>query len=166
MKKVETAGKIFITVILLSLFIKLFILDFMIVSGTSMVPALQPGTVVVEYKLAWGIPVPFRNQYLVRWGKPDAGDLILYPWLDRIVVKRCIATEGTKLVFSSEKGYSVTIGKTLIPLDEAQFRKLKYADKVPDGMIFALGDNMSVSRDSREYGFVSLDSIRGKVLWK
>jgi signal peptidase I len=43
---------------------------------------------------------------------------------------------------------------------------LKNATKVPEGMMFTLGDNMAESRDSRDYGFVSLDSVRGKVLWR
>lgn len=166
MKQRRNSTRYFFLTILFSLFVKLWILDLIYVSGPSMTPALRHGTFAFEYKLAWGIPVPFRNAYLVRWSKPEAGDIVIYPWLDRYVVKRCAAIEGVPLVFSAEKGYSIEIGGRPVPLTEAQYQKLKSAKAVPEGMIFALGDNMAESRDSREYGFVSLDSIRGKILWK
>jgi signal peptidase I, bacterial type len=166
MKLARSTTVLFFTVILAALAVKLCVLDILRVSGPSMFPSLEQGSILVEFKLAWGIPVPFSNRYLVRWGGPASGDVVIYPWQDRWVVKRCIATAGTPLVFSSETGYSVETGGRTIPLSEEQYQKLKQADRVPEGMIFALGDNMAESRDSRDYGFVSLDSIRGKVLWK
>ncbi len=166
MKQRRNSIKYFFLTILFLLFVKLCILDLIYVSGPSMNPSLAHGTIVLEYKLAWGIPVPFRNTYLVRWSNPAPGDIVIYPWLDRYVVKRCAATEGFPLVFSAGRDYSVIIGERSVPLNEAQYQKLKDAKQVPEGMIFALGDNMAESRDSREYGFVSLDSIRGKILWR
>lgn len=157
---------LFFSVLLAALFIKISILDIMFVSGPSMKPTLTPGSLLFEFKLAWGIPVPFHNRYLIRWGKPATGNLVIYPWRGRYVVKRCAATEGTALVFSTERGYSVRIGERTVPLTADQYQKLKNTDRVPEGTIFALGDNMAESRDSREYGFVSLDSIRGIALWR
>lgn len=157
---------IFLTVVVFALAVKLCVIDILLVSGPSMLPTFVPGTRLIEYKLAWGIPVPFRNSYLIRWDIPKEGDIVIYPWLGRHVVKRCIATGGTPLVFSEESGYSVMIGDTWIPLSREQYQNLKRSERVPDGMIFALGDNMAESRDSRDYGFVSIDSIRGKVLWR
>ncbi|ULQ59414.1 signal peptidase I [Brucepastera parasyntrophica] len=129
-------------------------------------PLLPHDSFVGEFKLAWGISLPFSNTYLVRWGQPEPGDIIIYPVFNRYVIKRCIATEGMPLVFSTEKGYSVTVGDRILPLTEEQYQRLKHADYVPEGMLFALGDNMSESVDSRDYGFVSIDSITGRVLWK
>ena len=156
----------FFAVFLAALIIKLFVIDVLDISGPSMRPTLTHGSFIVEYKLAWGIPVPFENRYLVRWGSPNVGDIVIYPWRDRYVVKRCVAREMTPLAFSSDTGYSVRIGERTIPLTREQYENLKNATTVPDGMMFTLGDNMAESRDSRDYGFVSLDSVRGKVLWR
>lgn len=158
--------RLFFSVVFLALFFKLCIVDCMYVSGPSMAPLLRHGSYILEFKLAWGIPVPFTNTYLLRWGKPKTGDIVIYTWLDRYVIKRIAATENTPLVFTEKSGYSVKIGDRSVPLSESQYAHLRWANAVPQGMIFALGDNLSESRDSRDYGFVSLDSIRGKVLWK
>jgi len=141
---------IFFLVVFVSLIVKVFIFDIRLVSGTSMSPALHDGALVAEFKLAWGIPVPFRNG----------------PWNGRYVIKRCVAAPGTTLVFSTKPEYSVRIGELIIPLTREQYKKMKDAERVPEGMIFALGDNMTESRDSRHYGFVSIDSIRGKLVWQ
>jgi len=156
----------FILVILLALFLKLFVIDIMFVSGPSMSPAVPDGSIVLNYRLAWGIPIPLTNRYLVRWGQPQPGDIVVYHWLGRQVIKRCVATAGMPLAFSDQTGYSVTAGGAEIPLTAEQYCKMRGAERVPSGMIFALGDNMAESRDSREYGFVSIDSLRGKALWK
>lgn len=157
---------LFFLVVFLSLFVKLFILDIRLVSGSSMSPALQDGSVITEFKLAWGIPVPFRNSYLIRWSEPRTGDLVIYPWNGRYVIKRCIATAGTPLVFTEKPEYSVHVGELTVPLSRDQYETMKKTERVPEGMIFTLGDNMAESRDSRHYGFVSIDSIRGKLLWR
>jgi signal peptidase I len=156
----------FFAVFLAALALKLFVVDVMPVSGPSMRPTLSDGALIVEYKLAWGIPLPFQNRYLARWGKPRAGDIVVYPLNERYVVKRCVAPEGAPLAFSDETGYSVRVGERTIPLTREQYFKLRCAERVPEGMLFALGDNMAESRDSRDYGFVSIDSVRGKVLWR
>lgn len=157
---------VFLTVFLLAITVKLLVIDILYVAGPSMSPVITPGTLVAEFRLEWGIPVPFKNAYFTRWGTPTAGDIVIYPWQGRLVVKRCVAGPGEKLVFSDEKGYSVRSGAREIPLNREQYHKMKNVQQVPDGMIFAVGDNMAESHDSRDYGFVSVDSIRGTVLWK
>ncbi len=164
MKKTARPTILFISVILFALAIKLLAFDVLWVSGPSMLPTLRAGMPVCEFKLAWGVPIPFSNRYALRWGSPKPGEIVIYPVAGRYVVKRCVAPAGTPLFFSAERGYSVSVGGRTIPLDEEQYRNLKDALVVPTGMIFAIGDNMAESRDSRDYGFVSIDSIRGKAL--
>lgn len=157
---------IFFLTIILALLLKLFVFDFLYVSGTSMVPSINPSTIIFQYKLKWGIPVPFSNSYLVRWSNPQVGDIIIYPWLGRLVIKRCIGVQNDQLLFVQNNGFCVIVHNKIIPLTKEQYDVLCVYSDVPEGMIFAVGDNMPESKDSRDYGFVSIDSIRGTALWK
>ena len=152
-------------------------LDIRRISGHSMEPALSDGQLVVIWKLAYGIPLPAANRYLFRWKMPQAGDTVLYHIDGRFVVKRCVKTEGTSLQFISppqgepESYAALKLDDTgTVALNRVQFRNLggflpQAAQQVPVGFILALGDNAAQSRDSRDYGFVSVDSICGRLLW-
>ncbi len=41
--------------------------------------------------------------------------------------------------------------------------ELTGSERVPEGKLFVLGDNRLGSRDSREFGFISIDEVVGKV---
>ncbi len=166
MDRTRSNAALFLSVVLLALAVKVFVLDVLYVSGPSMLPTLRPGSFVVHWKLAYGIPIPLKNKYLVRWSSPTEGDVIIYPWLGRHVIKRCRAVAGEPLEYSDAAGYRVRVAGRDIELTEEQYRKMSGTPAVPGGTVFAVGDNPAASRDSRDYGFVSVDSVRGKVLWK
>lgn len=152
--------------ILIGLLIKLFVIDTFIVSGTSMTPYLNEGDQVWVNKLAYGLDVPFSEKTFFLWKTPEKYDIVTYMMNNRIVIKRCLGIEGESLEFSNNLGYSVCIADTVIPLTEQQYQKLKHTERVPQKMIFAVGDNYSTSIDSREYGFISVRNISGKVICK
>lgn len=43
---------------------------------------------------------------------------------------------------------------------------MKNFEKIPEGYVFTLGDNQKNSVDSRDYGFVSVKNIMGKIIGK
>ena len=142
-----------------------------------MEPTLSDGQFVIIWKLAYGIPLPTANRYLYRWRMPQAGDAVLYHIDGRFVVKRCVKTEETALQFifppqeESESYAALQVdGNRVVALNRVQFRNLggflpRAEQYVPTGFILALGDNAAQSRDSRDYGFVAVDSICGRLLW-
>ncbi|MDR2393730.1 MAG: signal peptidase I [Treponema sp.] len=73
----------------LALLLKLFVFDFMITEGQSMVPAIKPGSVLVVNKLAYGLRFPWSEVYLVWWAVPKQGDVVVFytPYRE-IAVKR------------------------------------------------------------------------------
>jgi signal peptidase I len=73
-----------------ALVMKLFLFDFMIAEGRSMVPAIQPGKLMLVNKLSYGIRLPGSGAYVLRWALPKPGDIVVfYSPLGEIVVKRC-----------------------------------------------------------------------------
>ena len=83
-------GKTIILALATALFLKLFILDFMVVDGYSMDPAIKPGTVVLVCRIFYGIKLPFSKNYLISWGRgPGEGDIVVfYTPMGEIAVKR------------------------------------------------------------------------------
>ena len=76
-----------------ALVIKLFIIDFMIAEGNSMVPAIKPGTILLVCKALYGVRLPGSGDYILHWRTPQRGDvLVFYTPLGEIAVKRCTET--------------------------------------------------------------------------
>lgn len=163
MKKSKLPVFIFIG-IFIGVAVKLFVFDVLFVSGNSMSPTLKDGDKVFVNRLAYGIAVPFRSKFIVQWKTPERNDIVIYLHDDRIVVKRCVALGGDMLEFSEDSDYNLFLGGKKILLSKEQYEILKNYDKVPEGYIFALGDNYSESVDSRTYGFVSVKNITGKII--
>lgn len=158
------------------LFLKNYVIEIRQISGHSMEPALLDGQLVIIWKSAYGIQLPFQNRYLCRWLMPRVGDIVLYYIDGQYVVKRCVTIGEQPLYFirqpqQTTKQYAVLkVGTRAVALTRIQYRNLggflpKAEQKVPTNFILALGDNAAQSRDCRDYGFVSVDSICGQLLW-
>ena len=84
------AGKAILGAFIAALVIKSFFLDFMIVEGHSMAPAIRSGSVLLVCKVYYGIRLPGSGTYLVRWKIPRETDVVVfYTPLGEIAVKRC-----------------------------------------------------------------------------
>ena len=130
------------------LFLKLFVIDFLHVSGTSMEGAIKDGS----------------DRLLIQWNRPKVGDIVIYMYNNKIVVKRCAAVSEQSLEYSANSLYNLKIGDKNIPLTKEQYFNLKDCSQVPEGYILAIGDNYEKSVDSRDYGFVSVRNVLGKVI--
>ena len=84
------AGKAILGAFLASLVMKIFILDFMIAEGNSMLPSIKPGTILPVCKVSYGLRLPGTFGYLLQWGTPKNGDVVVfYTPMSEIAVKRC-----------------------------------------------------------------------------
>ncbi len=142
----------------------LFIVDVMRVRGDSMEPVLREGETIIVNTAAFGLSLPFVSRYLVRWGSPDPGDVVVFPHPSqpRLLVKRVIAEAGEPLSVTND---SLTVGGQRLPLTPVQMRMFRNFESIPPGTLFVAGDNRSHSEDSREYGFVPIEKIIGKVIF-
>jgi signal peptidase I len=129
-----------------------------------MEPAVPNNSYRIILKCAYGIPKPFGSELLVQWKEPDAGDIVLFIQQNKSNVKRCCFTAGMSMEYLASDGYYIKAGSKKIPVEKNQYEKLKLYSAVPDDMIFVLGDNTETSIDSREYSFIPVETVLGKVL--
>ena len=88
-------ARILIAACAAAVLMKVFLIDLMIADGRSMLPTIRPGTVLPVLRAAYGLRNPFGNGYLIRWGSPTLGDIIVFTSPDgQLAVKRYLESFG------------------------------------------------------------------------
>jgi len=179
--------------ILLALFIRTFVVQAFKIPSGSMKPTLLIGDHLLVNKFIYGIKIPVIDRYIIQFKNPKKGDIVVFKWPKdekKDFIKRVIGVEGDKikirndiLYVNGEKIETKYIGRYQDEgiaqadryleslngyehyiLDES----VKYEDfgpvVVPERSIFVMGDNRDNSQDSRYWGFVSFNKIKGKAL--
>jgi signal peptidase I len=161
--------------LLLALFIRTFIVQAFKIPSGSMIPTLQIGDHILVNKLSYGIRIPFWEHYVVHFGQPGRGDVLVFIFPEdrtKDFIKRVIGVGGDTVEIHGKKVY--VNGKQIddphahFEGDDPQAAGLPSRDdfgpqKVPEHHIFVMGDNRDRSYDSRFWGFVDLDDVRGKA---
>jgi len=164
-----------IVALLLALFIRTFVVQAFKIPSGSMEPTLLIGDHILVNKFIYGTKIPFTSIRLLPLQKPQKGDVVvfIYP-LDpsKDFIKRVVAVEGDTVKITNKKlfingveaadPHAVYKEDTVFPA-EVQKRDNFGPVTVPPGNIFVLGDNRDRSLDSRFWGFVPLEDLRGKA---
>jgi signal peptidase I len=161
--------------LLLALFIRTFIVQAFKIPSGSMIPTLQIGDHILVNKLAYGIRVPLYGHYLVDFGKVQRGDVIVFIFPEdrsKDFIKRVVGVAGDTVEIRGKKisinGKQVEDPHGHFEGDDPQNILPASRDdygpaKVPENQLFVMGDNRDRSYDSRFWGFVNLDDVRGKA---
>jgi signal peptidase I len=161
--------------LLLALFIRTFIVQAFKIPSGSMIPTLQIGDHILVNKLSYGIRIPFWEHYLVDFTRPHRGDVVVFIFPEdrtKDFIKRVIAVGGDTVEIRGKKiyinGRQIEDPHAHFEGDDPQTAGLPSRDDfgprtVPETHIFVMGDNRDRSYDSRFWGFVNLDDVRGKA---
>jgi signal peptidase I len=161
-------------------FVMTFVVQAFQIPTGSMEPTLLVGDFLLVNKLAYNRPVlPLEGAILPR--KPvERGNIVVFKYpkdLTKDFVKRVIALEGEKLevkdkqVFVNDQAldesYKVHIDSQINSKSDVYNYDDVIRDNycpvtVPPGHCFVMGDNRDNSMDSRYWGFLPVDSIKGK----
>jgi signal peptidase I len=155
--------------VLIALFIRAFIVQAFKIPSSSMEPTLLVGDHLLVNKFIYGIRIPYTDIKFFQYKKPQRSDIIVFIFpkdRKKDFIKRVIATEGEKVVIIHNKIY---INDKLIddPWGHFTMPRSTIEDygpvKVPEGSLFVMGDNRDNSQDSRFWGFVKINEVKGKA---
>ncbi len=129
--------------------------------GSSMVPTLEEGEIVVS----------------IKGSRFDVGDVIGVYYGSKLLVKRVIATEGQWVDIDAEGNIYVYDDVKGDPLDEPYLLEgtksfgqcnITLPYQVPPKSIFVLGDNRETSIDSRNtsVGCIDIENVVGKIVFR
>ncbi|MEO3786936.1 signal peptidase I [Actinocorallia sp. B10E7] len=154
-----------VTAVVLALLIRTFVVQSFYIPSGSMEKTLH------------GCEDCTRDRVLVEklgyhFGDPERGDIIVFhgtgDWPREDLIKRVIAVEG-QTVECCDAGRVTVDGK---PLDEPYVYQDDHRSfgpvKVPEGMLWVMGDHRGGSADSRDNGPVPVSSVVGQarvIIW-
>lgn len=173
----EYAESIIIAVVL-ALIIRTFVVQAFKIPSGSMEDTLAIGDHILVSKFIYGTKIPFTSTRLVEFRDPRQGDVIVFEYPEdpsKDFIKRIVGTPGdevevrNKQVYVNDKPYDnpheVHKEKELIPREQNP-RDNVGPVKVPEGSYFVMGDNRDRSYDSRFWGFVKNEKIKGLAFIK
>jgi signal peptidase I len=161
--------------VLIALFIRAFIVQAFKIPSSSMEPTLLVGDHLLVNKFIYGVRIPYsdnifgKSKKFFEWKKPQRGDVIVFIFpkdRSKDFIKRVVGTEGEKVAIIHNKIY---INDKMIDDPWGDFRMPRSSIeeygpvKVPEGFLFVMGDNRDNSQDSRFWGFVNINEVKGKA---
>jgi signal peptidase I len=162
---------------IIAMIIRAFILQAYRIPSSSMEDTLLKGDHILATKYNYGLTMPFTTYKF--WGKdrvPKRGDIIIFTFPGNHAmdfVKRVIGVPGDtieireKNVYIDGQPYKKPFEKHTDPfiLNQGQgiVRDNFGPIKVEPGNCFVMGDNRDQSYDSRFWGFVPIQNIKGKA---
>ncbi|PYM31757.1 MAG: signal peptidase I [Candidatus Rokuibacteriota bacterium] len=165
--------------VILALVIRALVVQAFTIPSGSMMDTLLVGDYILVNKFLYGAELPLVEWRVPGLRHPRRGDIVVFKYPQderRDFIKRIIGTPGDRIQI---KGRTVLVNGT--PLTEPY---TKFADPawsrsggetycgysygcdattVPPDSYFVMGDNRDNSQDSRYWGFVRRDKIKGKA---
>jgi signal peptidase I len=179
-----------IIAIILALTIRVFVVQAFKIPSGSMIPTLLIGDHILVSKLAYGFQLPkdcefqvafppvtcYSNTIVMDLDSPQRGDVIVFRYPEdenKDFIKRVIGTPGDVIEIQNKK--ILVNGEHFVDKDFTQRVDPGIIDgrinprdnlgplTVPPDSYFVMGDNRDQSLDSRFWGFVKMNKIKGRA---
>lgn len=121
--------------------------------GNNMHPAVRDGDLVFGFKLQ----------------QPYINAVVIYEHNGKTKVGRVIAMESNKIEIFDDGTFKVNdivpSEEVFYPTNKAQSSSVKYPYTVPKGKVFILNDFREDTDDSRSFGAVDIDDLKGTLIF-
>jgi signal peptidase I len=164
--------------LVLTLFLRAFVIQAFRIPSESMRDTLLVGDFLFVNKFEYGPKIPFTHIRLPGLRAPKNGDVIVFQYpMDptKDYIKRCIGTPGRTLEEKEKKLMidGVEQREPYVRHSDPQIRPPSPTDPrdtfgpttVPAGELFMMGDNRDNSNDSRYWGTVKMDYVKGRAMF-
>ena len=163
-----------VVAILIALFIRAFVVQAFKIPSGSMEPTLLVGDHLLVNKFIYGINLPFIERKFLVYKDPQRGDIVVFIFpkdKKKDFIKRVVGAPGDTVEIRRKKIY---INGELWDDSHGVYRDAEVTGLVPrDNFgpvvvppehVLVMGDNRDRSYDSRFWGFVPFNQIKGKAL--
>jgi signal peptidase I len=169
-------GESIVIAVILALVIRTFVVQAFKIPSGSMEDSLLIGDHILVNKLAYALQLPvldIKIHFLGLLGPPQRGDIIVFPFPrdpSRDFIKRVIGLPGDRVEVRNHHAYvnGEALKEPYVRLDEhAAGRPSGYShwgpEVVPPGKLFVMGDHRDNSADSRDWGFLDSEQVKGRA---
>ena len=174
---VREYGEAIVIAILLALVIRTLVVQAFTIPSGSMMDTLLVGDYILVNKFLFGPEIPFADWRVPGLRAPHRGDIIVFKYPQdekRDFIKRIVGTPGDVVqvrgdqVYVNSQAVVEPFVKRTNPSAGHGQSYCGYAygcepTRVPADSYFVMGDNRDNSQDSRYWGFVRRDRIKGKA---
>ena len=171
-KVVKDYAEALVIALVLAFFIRSFVVQAFKIPSGSMLETLQIGDHLLVNKFLYGLKVPFTDKIFIEVSDPQFGDIIVFEFPEdpsKDFIKRVIGLPGDvieirdKRVFRNGEKLEEDYIRHTDPNIIVGNRDNYGPETVPEGTCFVMGDNRDESYDSRFWGFVKRETIKGKA---
>jgi len=140
-------------------FVRPFVVEAYRIPTESMVPTLEVGDRVLA------------NKFIYRFTDPERRDIVVFDSVDedddQTLIKRVVGVAGDEIQVQGGVLYVNGEAQEEPYLNDAdQFRSYYGPTVVPEGHIFVMGDNRGNSADSRVFGPLPLENLKGEAFMR
>ena len=161
--------------VLLALVIRTFAIQAFKIPSGSMIPTLDIGDHILVSKFIYGIKIPFTDVKIFDFKKPNRGDIIVFIYPEdekKDFIKRVVGVPGDKIELKNKEVYinGEKLTENYIIHQDPHTKPKEYEPRdntgpiiVPPDSLFVMGDNRDQSYDSRYWGFVKMNKVKGRA---